>query len=430
MAGRSVLLLIGMVLLVLQTGTNANLWMRFGGWRFERRFLAEHRITTDNNTPLFGFAERVEAATGIWNDEFNRRGTAASATAGTGDLEIVVTGSMSSGGAFFGNRIYISSADWMDPNVPNGYIIALIAHEFGHAFGFKQVQCGGQSLMSDTNRSSYRTSFSDCDQQQLAAFLGIVPTRRDDDDDGYENDEDCAPNDASVPEPTSCTEALCDEGMIYVDSTGVCTWGSPIIIPLGTAADVRLTSVEDGVVFDLDGDSRKERISWTAIDTNASWLVLDRNGNGVIDDGTELFGNFSPQPFAADRNGFLALAVFDTPASGGNADGWIDSNDSVFAALQLWRDSSQDGFSQPEELSPVAESGVSRLALSYSLSQHRDPHGNVFRYRARIEGPRAPWAYDVFLKVQGSAPGPVSAEPLARKLRSAPRDVLLRMGLK
>lgn len=45
MAGRSVLLLIGMVLLVLQTGTNANLWMRFGGWRFERRFLAEHQVS-------------------------------------------------------------------------------------------------------------------------------------------------------------------------------------------------------------------------------------------------------------------------------------------------------------------------------------------------------------------------------------------------
>ena len=77
-------------------------------------------------------------------------------------------------------------------------------------------------------------------------------------------------------------------------------------------------------MFDIPASGTPEQISWTSLNSDDAWLVLDRNGNGFIDDGRELFGSSTPQHFifqGESKNGFRALAVFDESQHGGNGDG-------------------------------------------------------------------------------------------------------------
>ena len=158
---------------------------------------------------------------------------------------------------------------------------------------------------------------------------------------------------------------------------------SPIIIDLQHSG-FRLTDAADGVYFDFAGAGIPSLVSWLAPGDGNAWLALDRNGNGKIDSGRELFGNYTAQPSSANPNGFAALAEFDKPANGGNGDGVIDQRDAVFARLQLWTDDNHDGVSEPSELHSLQEFGIVAIDLQYRLSNWHDAYGNLFRFKGKV----------------------------------------------
>jgi hypothetical protein len=156
----------------------------------------------------------------------------------------------------------------------------------------------------------------------------------------------------------------------------------------------------------LNANGGRERAAWTVIESDEAFLCRDRNGDGRIDNGRELFGDSTPLADGTKAaNGFVALAEFDTLALGGNGDGQVDARDRVWPALLLWRDANHDGTSAPSELVTVSDAGVKSIDLHYVTLTHTDEHGNSFRYRGKAvlrddKGKdRNAKIYDVFLAI-------------------------------
>jgi len=226
-----------------------------------------------------------------------------------------------------------------------------------------------------------------------------------------------------IPAPNGCSDvsggsrrytAYCDSGpvdegcgFLLMENPNPCECDpesvaclSPILIDVA-GNGFQLSSAAAGVDFDIRAVGAAQRISWTTPSSDDAWLALDRNGNGAIDDGSELFGNFTPQAASHERNGFLALAEYDRPSSGGNGDGLITPNDSIFASLRLWQDRNHNGISEPAELFSLQALGLKAIELDYKEAKRRDQHGNYFRYRAKVKDEHGDqinrWAWDVFL---------------------------------
>jgi hypothetical protein len=166
---------------------------------------------------------------------------------------------------------------------------------------------------------------------------------------------------------------------------------SPIVIDLG-GDGVWFSSVDDGVLFSIDNGPRRQ-VAWTLFGDDA-WLALDRNGNGIIGSGAELFGTVTPS-LTGTRfpNGYEALRELDF-----NGDRVLDARDPHYADLKVWRDSNRNGFSDPWELQSLAAAGVLAIDLDYRESKRVDRWGNRFLYRSRVRMTNGELrrSYDVF----------------------------------
>lgn len=139
----------------------------------------------------------------------------------------------------------------------------------------------------------------------------------------------------------------------------------PLIIDLGKKG-IELTSLDDGVHFDLDKNGFAEKTAW--IGGEDGFLALDRNGNGKIDNGGELFGDqVTLKDGSTSSEGFEALAELDE-----NGDGVIDKNDSEFANLRVWIDANHNGISESDELKTLDELGITSISLDHANKSETD----------------------------------------------------------
>ena len=139
---------------------------------------------------------------------------------------------------------------------------------------------------------------------------------------------------------------------------------TPILVPLiSNTPFAELVNPAATVPFDLDGSGLLKRWGW--ITPQAAWLVYDADASGQITSGLQLFGNATFWIFW--RDGYAALAALDD-----NGDGRLTGAE--LQHLALWRDANGNGVSDPGEVRPLADYGITEL----ECAGQTDPAGMVF----------------------------------------------------
>ena len=144
---------------------------------------------------------------------------------------------------------------------------------------------------------------------------------------------------------------------------------SPIVLDLNNDG-INTVSINNGVLFDINGDSKIECTSW--INKGDGFLVLDTNKDGIINDGSELFGEGTILTNGTKaKNGYEALTQYDL-----NKDHIINSDDNIFKLLQVWIDKNADAKTSSDELFTLSQLGIKSFSLDSKTSNIID-NGNI-----------------------------------------------------
>jgi len=145
--------------------------------------------------------------------------------------------------------------------------------------------------------------------------------------------------------------------------TGVTTYSfiTPIVLDLN-GDGIQTTTMQNGVTFDINDDGKADKTAW--ITNGDGLLVRDINKDGIINNGSELFGSatkLANGTTAAD--GYKAMLAMDT-----NKDGLLTSMDAQFGELMVWVDKNGDGISNAGELFSLNDLGIKSLSLDATKS--------------------------------------------------------------
>ena len=165
-----------------------------------------------------------------------------------------------------------------------------------------------------------------------------------------------------------------------------CNVSDPLILDLNGNGIFDITTIQDGVNFDMHVPDRPQAMAWTNGD---GFLFLDRNGNGVADDGLEFFGNTTKF-----RDGFRHLAIYDD-----NKDKVLDEKDSQYQNVYIWNDFDMNGVCTENEVMSLQEFGITSLNVTGVETNIRVAGGRIkYTSLALIDGISPILVGDAFLQ--------------------------------
>ena len=146
----------------------------------------------------------------------------------------------------------------------------------------------------------------------------------------------------------------------------------PLVFDLDGDGITTVSIDDSNAFFDLDNNGFAEKTSW--VGAKEGLLAYDKNGDGIINGGNELFGDrtLMKDSKTLASSGFTALAEYDN-----NKDGKIDSNDAIYTLLRIWQDSDGDGIASAGELKQLVDLGIVSIGLSYNNTGVTDGANNI-----------------------------------------------------
>lgn len=371
----------------------------------------EHGVTSGHSIQLINVggdipASAVESAMDAWNSHCG--GYASIPTLTTDQASIVVFLQVLSerpqGQSVSLNALAMHTPDTSDPGaeytggnitifthardpegrmrpIPTSLYDEILRHELGHALGLADVNGECFSVMNQGSFNGSSWTFQGITESDCQKLLERWELDRDQNPDIT----DCGPGEKKVFTAEDCN--------------------SPLIIDMARD-NFAFSGPEGAVSFDLYGVGQPVHIQWVLEGTDDAFLVHDLNGNGLADDGSELFGSGTRlvmEGGALAFDGYEGLAQWDDPLLGGNGDGSITTADHSFDFLWLWRDANADGVATVDEMTRLEDSGMVRIPLEAKENRRRDRHGNRLRYWSWVQTENPPPFHkrkmvDVFFK--------------------------------
>ncbi len=153
---------------------------------------------------------------------------------------------------------------------------------------------------------------------------------------------------------------------------------SPIVIDLDNKG-IELGQAGVGVYFDINADGVRDHMQWVRRGGDEGFLALDRSGNGLVDNGAELFGVGTPLVLEGRNapNGFVGLAQYDARELGGNDDGLITNADAIWPQLRIWVDLDANGVATYSEMRSLKSVGITALETIPKYRRYFDAAGNL-----------------------------------------------------